>query len=215
MFKSPAELPVNRMYDEYYWVRYNYLHSRTREDLSIRGVRQSDMESFNRSTDREMVKTQLNISQMFDLFNRGVTVNVINYNDTAKIYEVVHTHLRYCRDYITTAIHGADEDFVRELIELDDFASRVYDKAISVFSDEDVFNFNATGLPFVQRLNAMNVFKRKQNKILTVTTNNTGVSTITTQKDQEEKIKIQERTGMRDSFASHLDQLSGWKKPNG
>lgn len=203
------------MYDEYYWVRYNYLHSRTREDLSIRGVRQSDMESFNRSTDREMVKTQLNISQMFDLFNRGVTVNVINYNDTAKIYEVVHTHLRYCRDYITTAIHGADEDFVRELIELDDFASRVYDKAISVFSDEDVFNFNATGLPFVQRLNAMNVFKRKQNKILTVTTNNTGVSTITTQKDQEEKIKIQERTGMRDSFASHLDQLSGWKKPNG
>lgn len=203
------------MYDEYYWVRYNYLHSRTKEDLSIRGVRQSDLESFNRTTDREMVKTQLNISQMFDLFNRGVTVNVINYNDTAKIYEVVHTHLRYCRDYITTAIHGADEDFVRELIELDEFANRVYDKAISVFSDEDVFNFNATGLPFVQRLNAMNVFKRKQNKILTVTTSTTGVSTITTRKDEEEKVKIQERTGMRDSFASHLDQLSGWKKPNG
>lgn len=213
MFKSPSELPINRMYDEYFWVRYNFLYSRTKEDLQYKGIRHSTYEEFNKTIDKDEIQTQINISQMFDLFQRGVTVKLMNYNDTATIYEIVHTHLKHCREYIMTAIHSADEEFVKELIELDNFASRVYDKAVNVFSDEDVFNFNAPGTPFVQRLNSMNVFKRTPNKVISVTGGAQGK--ITTENKDPSKVKIQERNPLRDSFASHLDQLSGWKKPDG
>lgn len=214
MFKTVNELPITRMYEEYYWVKFSYLLSRTQEQLALRGIRSSEYDQFNKSIDKEVTTTQLNISQIFELHQRGVSVSLVNYNDSAKVYEVVHTHLKHCKEYIASAIHMADEEFIRELIELDLFASCIYEKAVNVFSDEDVYNFNTTSMPFAQRLNSMNVFKRQQNKIIAVTTNS-GNTVVTTQQDPNDKPKILERNTLRDTFSSHLDQLSGWRSEHG
>lgn len=215
MFKSHSELPITRMYEEYFWVKYSYLHSRSTDQIRLHGIRQSEDDRFRKVPENETVTTQLNIAQLFDLHRKGVTVRLTNYNDSAKIYEIIQSHLKHAREYIATAVHMADEEFIRELIELDAFASVVYEKAVNVFSDEDIYNFNSVGIPFVQRLNSMNVFKRKQmNKVISVTSGN-GESKIVTKNDDSEKTKILERSPLRDSFAQHLDQLSGWSKSDG
>lgn len=198
------------LWDYYFRVKIPYFQSRPIEDIKRYGVRISGIEAIDRTMDKEMIITELNIDSMFEKWRRGITIRVINYNDTAKIYNLIHSHLVRWAEYLTTGVNIGNAP-LKDLIELDKFASVVYDKAVSVFSEQERNTAVATNFLNVQTINFRNILKREYNRQETsLDTNGDGTVKIR----PNETAKLPERPSMKDVFNEQINRISVWKEMN-
>lgn len=76
----------------------------------------------------QIVETYITIDQMVEFHSRGVTIEIINYDDCKKIYECIERHILAWRKNIELSVNICDAP-LEDLIAMDEFANSVYDKA--------------------------------------------------------------------------------------
>ena len=77
----------------------------------------------------EVVSTMITIDTMVEYYKKGITIAVMNYDDTKLIYECIQKHLMAWRDHLKNSINMYGPPPVEDLVELDRFANAIYDKA--------------------------------------------------------------------------------------
>ena len=105
------------------------------ESARARGVPTTGDEEVDSVLMREMTRTYRTINDIFELWRIGAPVEVINYDDTKKMYEAIQRHLKSWLDFMSRGIYLSDCPF-DDLLELDQFANVVYDKSKFVFTKE-------------------------------------------------------------------------------
>jgi hypothetical protein len=211
---AKEKTPLDEMIENYYHVRYSYFHSRTPEQLRRYGVRVTGDHNIDATTTKEMVDTFLNIESIFKLFKEGVTILVVNYNDTAEIYRIVQSHLTIWKSYMTTGVHGAPQEVLEDLVDMDLFASKIYDKAANVFSENERKRLLNPNIPFTQKINITNILTTSRaGEITEVRVDSTGKQHFTRVPTPEKKANtIVPRAGYNELFAQHLRATGGWKR---
>lgn len=197
----------NDLWDKYFTVKMKYLHSRSMDQIQRYGVRVSGIPEIDAELDRQEIVTQMSIDMMFEKYRRGVTIRVVNYNDTAEIYRIIHSHLIAWAEYISNGINIGNAP-LKDLIELDQFANVVYDKARSVFSQEERTSAIASNFLKVQSINFRNILAREY-KETRPTQLSEGIEVV--KSSDAEPAKIQERNSLKDVFANQINQLHGWR----
>lgn len=201
----------NDLWDKYYMVKMPYLQSRPVEQIRRFGVRISENEMLDRQRETEMIVTQLNIDMMFEYWRKGVTIRVINYNDTAEIYKIIHQHLIAWAEYLSGGINTGAAP-LKDLIELDEFASIVYDKAVNIFSQEQRRSAIAENFTNVQAINFFNILqretRREENHFQTI---GEGVDVARIDSTGANKPKLPERNSLKDLFSEQVNAINGWR----
>ena len=214
--RTPNQTHIPRcddLWDKYFMVKMLFLHSRPVEQIRTFGVRISGVHEIDSTMDKEEIVTQMCIDRMFEKHRSGVTIRVVNYNDTAEIYRIIHGHLITWAEYLNRGVNvGAAP--LKELVELDAFASVVYDKAVSVFSMEERVSAIASNFLNVQELNFSNILKRAAPSIETRTTG-LGIEVTQIAKASTANDVPLERSSFKDLFAEEINRISGWRKPAG
>lgn len=197
------------LWDKYFKVRMLYLHSRNVDQVRRFGVRISGVEEIDRGLDKQEIVTEMNIDRMFEKWRTGVTIRVVNYNDTLIIYRIIHAHLIAWAEYMASGINNGNVP-IKDLIELDDFANVVYDKARSVFSQEEKQTALASNFLQVQTINFQNILKREYNQIETkITPSGAEVTRVT---KTAPSVVVPDRNSLKSLFAEQINQISGWKE---
>ncbi len=131
-------LPKGRsLFEEYFLVRFNGQESRSLEDVRLHGTPYSEVPELNDLMQSSFVTAEHTIDMMFEKWRRGVTIRVVNYNDTARIYRIIESHLETWLSFFRLAMNIGNAP-IQDLIELDEFASVVYDNARNVLTNERV-----------------------------------------------------------------------------
>lgn len=205
--------PVDELFDRYFHVRYSHFHAKTSEQLQRQGVRVSGIPELDDSVDRDIVDSELNINGMFELFCRGVTIRVVKYADTAEIYRIIQMHLKTWLEHLATSVNVGDPEVIRELIELDRFASTVYDKAASVFTEMERVQLKNPRFGVVQPINFFNILKRNYAEVTQVRRGPYGEEIISLSEttDQPNVEEVKPRESLQDAFVHHMNIISGWQ----
>lgn len=74
----------------------------------------------------DVVITAITINDMVEMHRKGITVEVVNYDDTRKIYECIQKHLMAWRDWLKSAVNMVTEPPIEDLVDLDRFANAIY-----------------------------------------------------------------------------------------
>lgn len=200
----------NDLWDKYYMVRMPYLQSRPVEQIRRFGIRISENELLDRQRETEMILTQLNIDMMFEHWRKGVTIRVINYNDTAEIYKIIHQHLIAWAEYLSGGINTGAAP-LKDLIELDEFASVVYDKAVNVFSQEQRRSAIAENFVNVQSINFFNILQRERRPEEThFQSLGNGIEAARVD-SSDSKPKLPTRNSLKDLFSEQVNAINGWR----
>lgn len=196
------------IWDKYFPVRMLYMHSRNPTDMRKFGTRVSGIPGIDRNLDKQEVFTEMNIDRMFEKWRTGVTIHLVRYDDSAQVYRIIHAHLLKWAEYMANSINNGNAP-LKDLIELDDFANVVYDKATSVFSPEIKQSALAANFTNVQTINFHNVLKRAIRTDEVSSTPGVEVTRITTDKDKNNGILP--RNSLKDLFASEVKVIENWK----
>jgi len=200
---------VNDLFDRYFLVQMNYLNSRSVDQLRRFGQRISGVAEIDRTLDRQEIVTELSVNAMFEKFRSGVTIKLVRYSDAAEVYRIIHAHLIKWAEYITSGINVGSAPLT-DLVELDRFASVVYDKAVNVFSEQERTSALAGTFNRVQTINFNNILTRaRKTDYHTVETTPNGVEVMRVK--ELEGPKLVERTSFKELFSSRISDLKGWR----
>lgn len=199
------------LFERYYWVRFRYSEARTVEDLRRHGTMVSEHDWVNRHVESHFVDSELTIDAMFEMWRRGVSVRVKNYDDTAEIYDIIQYHLEQCSEAMRTGVNRRSPELMKDLVDLDEFASVVYKKASSVFSEQTRRRVRQGDMDLGDMITSFNIFKSDERKIKEVKRDSTGKEHTVYEKTNEEKLTaIKERQSMGDIFTEHLSRTGGY-----
>jgi phage-related protein len=200
---------ANDLFDRYFLVRMNYLNSRSVDQLRRFGQRVSGVAEIDRNLDKQEIVTELTVNAMFEKFRSGVTIKLVRYSDAAEVYRIIHAHLIKWAEYITTGINVGNAP-LSDLVELDRFASVVYDKAVNVFSEQERTSALAGTFQRVQSINFNNILTRaRKSEYHSVETTANGVEVMRVK--ELDTPKIIERTSFKDLFSSRISEVKGWR----
>jgi len=205
----PLRFTSEDLWTRYFTVKMLFLHSRSVNQIRERGFRISGNPEIDQQLDKQEITTQLNIDAMFEKSRAGVSIKVVNYNDTAIIYQIINSHLIACTEYLTHGINVGNVP-LKDLIELDAFAAKIYDKAKCVFSEQEHVSAISTNFQNIQAFNFNTILKRNRagETATKVTASGVEVHQVTT---VDEVPKFPERSSYKDILAGELARVEGWR----
>lgn len=206
---KPIPRDESGLFDEYFKVKYLYLQSRNVEDLRRYGYRVSGVEELDRGLDRQEIVTELSINQMFEKWRKGVTISVLNYRDTKRIYEIIHAHLTAAAEYLNSGVNVGNAP-IEDLVELDIFAGVVYKDARYVFNTKAREDMLSKNFMNVQTINFSNILnKPPPASQLSERRQADGVEVVTI--GSTSAPKTPDRPSYREIFEEQMKQLHGWR----
>lgn len=189
-------IPENQR-DTSWWIwnkkfmcRVPYLQTMSSDYIRHFGIMVSGDPVRDRAITSEMITTMLSINQMVEYFQKGITVGVVNYADTKKIYEYISDHLTAWRQRLEHGLNVRDAP-LDDLVVMDRFAAAVYQHARHLFDEAFVEGILARSMMGSMRLNRTSFTKRLE-------------PTPEKPKDSEDPhAHLPERNSMSEVFASH------------
>lgn len=125
------------LWEEMFDVRFIPDQVRTPENIREFGVRTTSESELRGVFRNSWVNSEFSIDMMFETWRRGGDVRVVKYSDTARIYKIIESHLRVWTEYLRVELSPIASP-IEDLIELDKFASVVYDNARNILTQEFV-----------------------------------------------------------------------------
>lgn len=149
--------PLWRIFNDLYMCRVPVFRSRTVEDIEMFGTPASGDSEYDKTMLNERRAMMLTINQMVEYYKRGVVIGLMKTEDSKKIYEVIIDHLKLWQDTLTRSPNvRPDNEVLDDLVQLDKFASAVYQHAQHFFKQGFIESFllrrmtslgSAIGLP--------------------------------------------------------------------
>lgn len=135
----------------------------TRQMMSIEeqrayGVRAIGDKVLDNALLNERTITWISIDKMIDYYKDGVTVGIIDPEDTKRIYEAISPHLSYWIGHFKRGVNFSNAP-VEDLILMDKFASAVYSHAKFHFTTETMGSGFTERMNNFMPLNPLNFFK--------------------------------------------------------
>lgn len=148
-------------------------------------------------TTNELITRMLTINQMVEYYKQGITIHVVNYNDTKEIYDRISDHLNAWKTKLNTSFHVREAP-IDDLVLLDKFASVVYQHAVRLMDTKYVDS----------------ILSRQIAGTLNVTRDNilAPLKSMSTTINPIEEDKPPERLSMASSFVSTLPSTAVTKK---
>lgn len=201
-------MEVNRSYDttEDIWERsFRCLVSQkqtTSEDYyKIFGQRSTGSKKHDKAIPDQYVDTYISIAKMVEYFQQGVTIQVYNYDDCKTIYEIIERHLRRWQAQFAHGINIGDAP-VDDLIAMDEFANKIYDKAKYLIKPDIVNSLAVQQMSSISSLSRSAFYSRIQEH------NEKNNPTLTKAQEQE---KYPERASLAPVFKSSIAGFAKWK----
>jgi hypothetical protein len=182
------------IWNSLFMCRIPYIHTRSLEHIQMYGIPTCGDPLADREAVKEKVTTMLTIAQMIEYFERGVTIGVVKYDDTKKIYERITDHLNAWKSELHNCLNVKDAP-LEDLIVMDKFANAVYQHAKYQFTPEIVDSILAREMEAAMPVNRGNVLQGGPPGI--------GVTRIRAIKD--EPTGPIDRSSMADIFASRRE----------
>ena len=138
----PYEQRGTRWYiwNELFAIKVPFIHLFSLEDIEHFGMPSCGDQRQDQLAAQELQQVMMPISKMASLFDKGVPVHVVHYNDTKRIYDLITNHLEAAKAYMTTSLNVKDIP-IDDLKLLDRFAMTVYEHAKYQFTDDFVDSF--------------------------------------------------------------------------
>lgn len=126
----PEDQRDSRWYVWYsmYLVRVPMMSNMSMDYIRTHGVPTSGDPLIDAGITRAKVTRMMYISEMIEFFERGVTVGVVNHEDTKKIYDHVSNHLKAWQTLLNRAWSVRDAP-LDDLALMDKFAHAIYEHA--------------------------------------------------------------------------------------
>lgn len=138
-------------------VRIHYFKSRSVEDIRRHGVASTGVQEVDDDIQNHYQTTMITIPQMVDYFRNNVPMFVPDKADTKIIYEMISKHIHLWTDHLRKGINIGDAP-IEDLIDMDTFASAVYEHAKYAFSKERLDSLFIQGMSSGTSLNGSNFF---------------------------------------------------------
>lgn len=177
------------LFNKLFMCRVPYLQTMSAEYIREYGVLASGDPVRDKALGSETITTMLSIAKMIEYFSKGVTVGVVRYEDTKKIYEYISNHLQAWKRELEYSVN-ADAP-VEDLLLMDRFASAVYVHARHQFTQDYADGIIARRLTGGMSVNKNTLFRPKEPP---------PVETNTTSDDPHQHLPA--RHSMADVFAS-------------
>lgn len=156
-----TKIKPGAIWEEMFRVRVNYFQAQTENHIKTFGVRISGVPELDKDIQNREIVTEMTIDTMFEHWRiRGLTITVLKYEDTKRIYDIIHRHLSAWIDHLDSAIN-IDNEPIQDLIDLDAFAQVVYDKAVPIIMEQSVVDRLQEGMTAIQEINFFNILKRR------------------------------------------------------
>ncbi len=209
-------MDVPRYYDErdlfnrYYQVRFRHIASRSAESIRAYGIRSSGIPSIDSSISNYMVTSELTINQMFEYWRKGVEIRVVNYQDTAEIYEIIQHHLTTTADFIRGSVNASRKELLVDMVDLDKFASVVYDKAKTIFTDRERASVHSHAFAGIQTINFFNILSKDYTRTEEIRVKDGKKEVVTKAATLDNKrAPVRARDDLSKVFIDHLDRTGG------
>jgi hypothetical protein len=137
---TQGEMDTNywKVFNNVYMCRVQSIHLRSLEEIEAYGVPTTGDQGYDRGMAHEQVRVGLQIPKMIELYKRGVTIGVVDHEDTKRIYDLITAHLTDWANHIQTSLNNKDAP-LEDLRWMDRFACSLYVHAKSYF-DESMLN---------------------------------------------------------------------------
>lgn len=125
----PSQVDTTKaIWERLYLVRVPSLDATSMSFLKMHGTYITGIKSIDDANVNNWMTTYINIAQMVDFYKEGVTVAVVNKDDTKAIYEAIEQHLVAWKSKLQYGINIGNAP-VDDLMAMDQFANAVYDHA--------------------------------------------------------------------------------------
>lgn len=213
---QPLKMDYRDLFERYYHVRFKHIDSRSPEQIRRTGIRSSGIPEIDREVARYEVDSELTIDQMFELWRNGATIRLVNYSDSAEIYQIIQRHIVETAEAVKYAVNGVNKELLVDMVDLDKFASVVYNKAVSIFTDMErkaVHSHTMAGLPAI---NAFNILGSGGSKVTSIRQGADGKEIVERERlPSRKEAPIRERTAMAEDFAERIERIGGIGALNG
>jgi hypothetical protein len=185
---------TKNIWEYLFLARVPLLESMSVEQLRRTGVRISGNKRDDENIKKEWLTTYLSISKMVDYHREGTLVKIVNYSDLPIIYDCIN-------------IGNAPID---DLVDMDTFATAVYEHAVHQFSRDQANSLIARHMAGLSAVTRQNFFRQDSlNKYLgtdNVKVDENGVTHISNINEQE---KVPERESLGEFFK---DRMIGYRR---
>ncbi len=141
-----------RIFDDLYMVRVPDLQTRSNDHIKIFGMPVTGNGQIDRELSNQKITVMLPIARLAEMYEEGIPISVIKYDDTKKIFESVQSHLLAWKTILTHGINIGDAP-VDDLIILDRFAHGVYEHARTIVDPSALQSFFLKHLGKNSRIN--------------------------------------------------------------
>lgn len=144
----------------------------------------------------------LTVTQMAELCQLGFPLDLVEYNDSLKVYTYVQNHLETAMRSLMSGMNAADPETLEDLMVLEEFAGRVFAHARFLMGKVESGEVSMISGLTLAGLGENSIFKAASNKTL-----DSSVVKATTEED--------DGYPKRTSFASQISMLQAKNMENG
>ena len=132
---------LRKIWGDLYKVRVPLVYTMSDDEIRTRGLPTTGDEKIDKMMHNNPTISYMTIDKIFETYRLGATISVVDYDDTKLIYEAIQGHLEEWLRFMQHGIHLHAVPF-DDLLDLDAFASVVYDKAKYIFNPAAVRGIN-------------------------------------------------------------------------
>lgn len=199
------------LFEHLFPIRMKFFDAIDENYIRRNGIRESDDPMFAGLAVNQIIVSEYSINMMFEAWKRGSTVRVINYDDTAVIYDIIHYHLTSAYEFTQKIKNGVKPELIEDLIRLDQFASVVYSKAANVYSEQQKMSLQRIIAPSLDAFIKPGILAPERIQgVEAVKISRSGKEIITFKpSDVRATPKIEERQGLEKAFSEIMDRTGG------
>lgn len=123
------------IFKQLYLVRIPVLQMRSIQDIKDYGVPISGDERTDNMMAAESRQVMLPISRLVELFKQGCRIGIVVDSDSRRMYEAISLYLEIWKEKITNRLNYSNIP-QQDLVDLDEFAHAMYDRAKWHFTDD-------------------------------------------------------------------------------
>ena len=125
------------IWEHLYMVRVPSLDATSVQFIKAHGTYITGNKEIDNAAANDWITTYMPIAKMVELYKEGVTIAVVKYDDTKKIYEAIERHLTAWLQQLNHGLNIGNAP-IEDLLEMDKFANTVYAHARHIITEEAV-----------------------------------------------------------------------------
>lgn len=137
MYSKTEHDTTEALWDRLFMVKVPQLQATSIEYLKQYGTYITGDKLIDKYNTNAYMTTYLSIEQMVTLFQNNVSIKVVQYEDTKKIYDIIHEHLSVWADHLKHGLNIGDAP-IEDLIEMDKFAEVIYPYAKNIANHQEI-----------------------------------------------------------------------------